>query len=197
MTNDDNAPLFKYKGSGIGDTANNWTENGVKLAVLLKYLNNFLRSLEIPLINYKVELSLKWIENCVLTTAVNASNAIFEITDAKLYVPVVTLSAEDNVKLVKQLNEWFKKPVYWNKYKVIDNKVVEIAAANAEKQKREWLDSSYQWLKRLFVLAYDNTASNGQVSVDSFKKYFLQRVKIENYRVKIDGRNFYDQSVND
>ena len=68
-----------------------------------------MRSLEIPLINYKVELSLKWIENCVLTTAVNASNAIFEITDAKLYVPVVTLPAEDNVKLVKQLNEWFKK----------------------------------------------------------------------------------------
>ena len=109
VTNDDNASLFKYKGSCIGDTANNWTKNGVKLAVLLKYLNNFLRSLEIPLINYKVELSLKWIENCVLTTAVNASNAIFEITDAKLYVPVVTLSAEDNVKLVKQLNEWFKK----------------------------------------------------------------------------------------
>ena len=49
----------------------------------------------------------------------------------------------------------------------------------------------------MFVLAYDNTASNGQVSVDSFKKYFLQRVKIENYRVKIDGRNFYDQSIND
>ena len=114
-----------------------------------------------------------------------------------MYVPVVTLSTEDNVKLVKQLNERFKRHVYWNKYKVIDNKVVEIAAANAEKQKREWLDSSYQWLKRLFVLAYDNTASNGQVSVDSFKKYFLQRVKIENYRVKIDGRNFYDQSVND
>ena len=49
----------------------------------------------------------------------------------------------------------------------------------------------------MFVLAYDNTASNGQVSVDSFKKYFLQRVKIENYRVKIDGRNFYDQSINE
>ena len=114
-----------------------------------------------------------------------------------MYVPVVTLSTEDNVKLVKQLNERFKRPVYWNKYKAIDNKVVEIAAANAEKHIREWLNLGYQWLKRLFVLTYDNTASNGQVSVDSFKKYFLQRVKIENYRVKIDGRNFYDQSIND
>ena len=68
-----------------------------------------------PLINSKVELSLKWIENCVLTTAANASNATFEIADPKLYVPVVTLSAEDYVKLVKQLNEGFKRPVCWNK----------------------------------------------------------------------------------
>ena len=123
MTNDDNAPSFKYKASGIGDTENNGTKKGVKIAVLLKYLSNFWRSLEMPLINCKVELLLKWIENCVLTTAeiganadaTGADGATFEITDAKLYVPVVTLSAEDNVKLVKQLNEGFKRPVYWNK----------------------------------------------------------------------------------
>ena len=59
------------------------------------------------------------------------------------------------------------------------------------------LDSSYQGVKRLFVLAYDNTAGNNQVSVDSYKKYFLPRVKIENYNIEIDGRNFYDQSIND
>ena len=74
-----------------------------------------MRSLEMPLINSKVELSLKWIENCVLTTAANASNATFEIADPKRYVPVVTLSSEDYVKLVKQLNEGFKRPVCWNK----------------------------------------------------------------------------------
>ena len=96
------------------------------------------------LINCKVELSLKWIENCALTTAEIGANgdatgavgATFKIIDTKLYVPVVTLSPEDNVKLVKQLNEGFKRLVYWNKYKLIDNKVVEIAAANAEKHKR-------------------------------------------------------------
>ena len=49
----------------------------------------------------------------------------------------------------------------------------------------------------MFVLAYNNTASNDQVSIDSFKKYFLPRVKIENYNIKINGRNFYDQPVND
>ena len=129
----------------------------------------------------------------MLTAAANASNATFEITDAKLYVPVVTLSAEDNVKLVKQLNKGFKRPVYWNKYKVIDNKVVE----NAEKHIRELLDSSYQGVKRLFVLAYNNKEGDNKVSVDSYKKYFLPRVKIENYNIEIDGRNFYDQPIND
>ena len=59
------------------------------------------------------------------------------------------------------------------------------------------LDSSYQGVKRLFVLAYYNTEGNNQVSIDSFKKYFLARVKIENYNVEIDGRNFYEQSIND
>ena len=131
-----------------------------------------------PLINCKVKLSLNWIQNCVLTAFVNAYKATFKITDAKLYVPVVTLSTEENTKLTKQLNEGFKRSVYWNKYKVIDNKVVEIAANNAEKYIRELLDSSYQGAKRLFVLAYDNTAGGNQVSVNSFKKYFLPREKI-------------------
>ena len=49
----------------------------------------------------------------------------------------------------------------------------------------------------MFVLAYDNAAGNDQVSIDSFKKYFLPRVKIENYNIEIDGRNFYDQPIND
>ena len=59
------------------------------------------------------------------------------------------------------------------------------------------LDSSYQGVNRLLVFAYDNTAGNNQVSADSFKKYFLPRVKIENYNIEIDGRNFYDQPIND
>ena len=180
-------------------------QKGVKIAVPLKYLSNFWRLLEMPLINCKFELSLKCIENCVLTTAeiganadaTGADGATLEVTEAKLYVPVVPLSTEDNVKLVKQLNEGFKRLVCWNKYKVIDNKVIEIAAANAEKHIRELFDSSYEGVKRLFVLAYDDTAGDDQVSVNSFKKYFLPRVKIENYNIEIDGRNFYDQPIND
>ena len=80
---------------------------------------------------------------------------------------------------------------------ITPNKIVEIDDANEEKYIRELLDSSCQGFKRLFVLAYDNTAGNNQVSVDSCKKYFLPRNKIENYNIEIDGRNFYDQLIND
>ena len=69
VTNDNNAPSFKYKANFIGNTENNGRKEGVKIAVPLKYLSSFWRSLEMPLINCKVELSLKWIENCVLTSA--------------------------------------------------------------------------------------------------------------------------------
>ena len=80
---------FKYKSSFIGNTENNGIKNGVKIAIPLKYLSNFLRSLEMPLINCKVKLSLKWYENCILSGAGNA--ATFTITDAKCYVPIVAL----------------------------------------------------------------------------------------------------------
>ena len=190
VTNDDNASPFKHKASIVGNTENNGTKNGVKIAVPLKYLSNFWRSIEMPLINRNVELSFKWYERCLLTAATTA-------TDAKLYVPIVTLSIEDNSKLSKLLNKGFKKPIYWNEYKVTPNKIVEIAVVNEEKYVRESLDSSCQGVKRLFVLAYSNTAGNNQVSVDSYKKYLLPRVKIENYNIEIDGRNFYDQPIND
>ena len=78
-----------------------------------------------------------------------------------------------------------------------DNKIVEIARANEEKPIRELLDSSFQGIKRLFVLAYDDTEDENHVSGNSFKKYFLQKVKIENCNIKIDRKNFYDQPVND
>ena len=163
VTNNDNAPSFKYKESRTTDTEANGTKNRAKIAVPLKYFSNFWRSLEMPLISCRVELSLRWIGIFVLTTAPIGANAnatcadsaTFKITDAKLYVPVVTLSAEDSARLTKQLDDRFKRPVYWNKYKVIDNKIVEIAPANEEGPIRELLDSSYEGVKRLFILAYD------------------------------------------
>ena len=165
MTNDNNALSFKYKARIIGNTRDNGTKSKVKIA--LKYLSNFWRSLEMPLINCKVELSLKWYERCLLTAA---NTATFRITDTKLYVPIVTLSIEDNSKLTKLLNERFKRPIHWNKYEVTPNKIVEIADANSQYYIRELVDSGWQGLKRLFVLAYDNTADYNQVSLDSCKK---------------------------
>ena len=108
VTNDSNADSFKYKVNLIGNTENNGIRKGVKIAVPLKHLSNFWRSSEIPLISCKVELSLKWIENCVLTSAAIGANATGGdnfITVAKVYVSIVTLSAEDNVKLSKFIGE--------------------------------------------------------------------------------------------
>ena len=142
-------------------------KKGVKIAVPLKCLSNFWKSLEMSLINCKVELLLNWIERYLLTVA---NTVIFKINDAKLYVPIVTSSAEDNIKLSKLLSEGFKRTVYWNKYKVIYNKVVEIVANNEKKKKyiRELLDSSWQEVKGLFVLDYNNKGGNSEVSVDSY-----------------------------
>ena len=88
-----NPSSYKYKSGFIT------IRNNAKIAVPLKYLSNFWRSLEMPLVNSRVDLSLSWNENCILTSF--AGNTTFAITDAKLYVPAVTLSAEDNARLTK------------------------------------------------------------------------------------------------
>ena len=105
VTNDDNAPSFTYKANFVGNMENNGTKNGVKIAAPLKYLSNFWRSLKMPLINCKI--SLKWIENSILSTAETAAN--FKTTDTKLYVSVVTLKTEDNTKSSKVLSDGFQR----------------------------------------------------------------------------------------
>ena len=106
----DNSLSFKYKSNFIGTIPNCGRKNGTKIAVPLKYLSNFWRSLEMSLINCKFELSLSWNENCILSSVAN--NSTFEITATKLYVPVFTLKTEDNAKLSKLLSEGFKRPIY-------------------------------------------------------------------------------------
>ena len=76
-----------------------------------------------PLINCKVYLELNWIEDCILSSAGNTAK--FAITDVKLYVPIVTLSTKDSANLTKQLNEGFKRSVYWNSYETKPGKVIE------------------------------------------------------------------------
>ena len=85
--------------------------------VPLSYLSVFWRSFELHLINCEVNLILTWSENCVIvSTNVVKQNATFAITDTRLYVPVVTLSTQDNAKLLQLLKSGFKRVINWNKY---------------------------------------------------------------------------------
>ena len=147
----DDSESFKYKGALVEKTSNH--NNGkislkdTKIVVPLKYLSNFWRSLELPLINLKVHLELNWIEDCTLSSDGNSSK--FEITDAKLHVPIVTLSTKDSVNLTKQLSEGFKRSVYWDSYQIKPAKVIEKG-----KNLYKLLNASFQGVRRLFVLAY-------------------------------------------
>ena len=81
----------------------------------LKYLSNFLRTLEMPLINCEVNLLLTWSRDCVITNYTEEEK--FGITETKIYVAVVTLSTQDNTKLLLQLKSGFKTAIRWSKYK--------------------------------------------------------------------------------
>ena len=122
------------------------------------------------------------------------ADAAFKITNTKLYAPIFTLSAKDNVKLSKQLNEGFKRPAFSNKHKT----KLESKNHDNDSLTRFPLGASFQGVWRLFVLAFDNT-NNGDKKVErnSHTKRFLSRVNITTYNVSIDGRNFYDQPFND
>ena len=111
----DNSQPFKYKETLVGKTENpvNNTDSSVKnkkIVSPLKYVNNFWRSLEMPLINREMHLESNSIKDCILSS--DGDSAKFKILDANLHVPVVTLSTKDNVSLTKQLSDWFKRSVY-------------------------------------------------------------------------------------
>ena len=172
----------------------------MKIAVPLKYLSNFWRSLEIPVINCKIHLELNWSKDCIRSTI---GDTTFKITNTKLYVPIVTLTSKDSVKLVKLLEEGFKRTVYWNEYPT----KIETRDLDNYSLTRFPLDPSFQGVRRLFVLAFNNTAvnvpnnpinnTNNRDLRNSHTKYFLLRVNITNCNVLIDDRNFYDQPIND
>ena len=140
-----------------------------------------------PLINCKTKLSLKWYENCILSSARTAET--FAITGTKLHVPIVTSKTEVNAKLSKALNKGFKRSIYWYKYKTIFQNY------NNNEYIRERLNASFQRVSRLFVLAY--ARGNIVTNEDSYRKYFLPRLKIKNYNIEVDGINFYNQPIND
>ena len=139
-------------------------------------------------INCKTQLELNWTKNCVMSNV--EGNTVFKITNTKVICPQVTFFTKDNVKLTKQINE---RPVYWNEYKT----KIESRNLNNDNLTRFYLDASFQRVKKMFVLAFDNTDGANKVERNSHKKYFLAIVDITKYNVLTDGRTFYDQPITD
>ena len=132
--------MFKSKVKITGNTP----AKDVEIIVPLKYLSNFWRALEMPLINCEVNLILTWSKDCVITNS--SGEGKFAITERKLYVPAVTLSTKDNEKLFQQLKLGFKKTISWNKYE----SSIKTFAQN--RHLNYLINPSFQGVNRLFCI---------------------------------------------
>ena len=121
------------------------------LSVSLKYLSNFWRFLDLPLINSEIELNLSWIEDCVLKEHHNNITGVtFQINNAKLYVPVVTLSINDNMKFLENIKQGFKRTIYWSKYRS------EITAEPKNNNLYYLIDPRFRNINIMLVLSFKN-----------------------------------------
>ena len=134
------------------------------------------------LINCEISLNLIESKNCVLCEEDKVTK--FAITDAKLHVPVVTLSTPYNSKLLQQLKSGFKRTINWNKY---------LLKVSTEPQNRDLhflISPSFHRVNRLFVLPFES-----EIDRTGRTGYFIPRVEINGYNVKNDGRDFFDQPI--
>ena len=136
-----------------------------------------------PLITCEVNLILTWSKDCVITNSTGEGK--FAITDTKLYVPVVTLSTQDNVELLQQSKSVFKRTINWNKYQS------SIKKSDQSRYQNQLVDPSFQGVNRHFILSFENEGDR-----TSHSTYFLPKVKLKDYNVVIDGKNFYNQPIN-
>ena len=164
----------------------------VELAIPLKYLGNFWSALNIPVISCEVSLELKWDKNCVITSleqrAIGGGNrdnaptgATLSITKCELYVPVVTLSKDDEIKLLTNLKSGFKREIIWNKYR---SQMTTEAANNNLNIK---VDPTFTNVNILFVLAYKTADNNDR---QSFSRFYLPNAMVKDYNVLIDKLAF-------
>ena len=201
-----NSNTFKYKNKITGNTYNvnagaqgyDVNKNGtqeVELAIPLKYLGNFGRALNIPLISCEVSLELKWDKNCVITSLEqrdigggNKDNAptgaTLAINDCKLYIPEVTLSKDDEIKLLTNLKSGFKREIIWNKYRS------QITTEAINNNLNILIDPTFTNVNRLFVLAYQN-ADDRQL----FSQFYLLKVLVKDFNVIIDKLAFFDLPI--
>ena len=183
--NIEDSESFKSKIKITGKTPNNNNNNNIKdveIMVLLKYLSKFRRTLEMPLINCEVNLILTWSSTCVITNS-NGS-ATFAITNTKLYVPVVTLSTQENTKFLQQLKSGFKRVINWNKYLSKPELLAQSPNLN------HLIEPSFQGVNRLFILAFEDDAQRIVHTV-----YYLPNVEIKDYNVMINGENVFGQPI--
>ena len=162
-----------------GKTPVNDNEKDVEIMVPLKY---FWRTLEMPLINCEVNLILTWSSTCVITNSNGAGT--FAITDTKLYVPVVTLSTQENTKLLQQLKSGFKRVI--NRHKYLSKP--ELLAQNPNLN--HLVEPSFLGVNRLFVLAFENDEHR-----TDHEKIYLPTVEIKDYNIVVNGENFFDQPI--
>ena len=163
------AVSFNFKAKIIGQGDNNGRKDNVEKMVSLKYLRNFWRTCEMPLINCEINPIFTWSAGCVIIHT-NIANQIptFAITEANLYVPVVTLSTQDNAKVLTQLKSGFKIAISWNRFLSKPKLLAENPNLN------HLVEPSSQGVNRLFVLAFEN-----DVKRTSNKGYYLPNVEIK------------------
>ena len=154
--------------------------------------------MNIPLISCEVSLELKWDKNCIITidqVGVNLdggntaapTGAIFVINDCKLYVPVVTLSKDDEIKLLTNLKSGFKREIKWNKYRS------QMSTEAANNNLNILIDPTFTNVNRLFVLAYQ--VDNNNDNSNSFLQFYLPRIMIKDFNVIIDKLAFFDLPI--
>ena len=136
-----------------------------------------------PLINCEVNLILTCSKDCVVTNSEDEGK--FAIKESKLYVPVVTLSTQDDAKLLQQLKSGFKRTINWNKYES------NIKTFAQNRYLNHLINPSFQGVNRLFVLSFENENDR-----TSHSTYYLPKVEIKDYNVMIDGKNSFDQPIN-
>ena len=182
-----------------GYIANKNGTQKIELAIPLKYLGNFWRALNIPLISCEVPLELKWNRNCVITSLerrqVDAgppivrdnapTDATLAIDKCKLYIPAVTLSKDDEIKLLTNLKSGFKRETKWYKYRS------QMSTEAANNNLNILIDPTFTNVNRLFVLAYE-VDNNDNDNRQSFSQFYLPRVIVKDYNVIIDKLVFFD-----
>ena len=182
-----------------GYIANKNGTQKIELAIPLKYLGNFWRALNIPLISCEVPLELKWNRNCVITSLerrqVDAgppivrdnapTDATLAIDKCKLYIPAVTLSKDDEIKLLTNLKSGFKRETKWYKYRS------QMSTEAANNNLNILIDPTFTNVNRLFVLAYE-ADNNDNDNRQSFSQFYLPRVIVKDYNVIIDKLVFFD-----